>query len=99
MALRAFGLNGTLKAGPESSSTQKLLDQVLHALGGHGVESSHARIADFNVKAGVKADEGDGDQMPDPERRSPTEGEDRDRRGHEGARCEAEPLEVSARAD
>lgn len=69
MALRAFGLNCTLKAGPEPSSTQKLLDQVLHALGRHGVESSHARVADFNVKAGVKADEGDGDQWPELRRR------------------------------
>lgn len=64
MPLRAFGLNCTLKSGPAPSSTQKLLDQVLHALGRHGVESSHARVADFNVKAGVKADEGGGDQWP-----------------------------------
>ncbi len=65
MPLRAFGLNCTLKSGPEPSSTQKLLDQLLQALGKHGVESSHARVADFNVKAGVKADEGDGDQWPE----------------------------------
>src|SRR5690606_30614760 len=32
MPLRAFGLNCTLKAGPQPSSTQKLLDQVLQAL-------------------------------------------------------------------
>lgn len=64
MPLRAFGLNCTLKPGPEPSSTQTLLDQVLQALGKHGVESSHARVADFDVKPGVKADEGDGDQWP-----------------------------------
>src|SRR5690606_35212666 len=65
MALRAFGLNCTLKAAPEPSSTQKLLEQVLQALRRHDVESSHARVADFKVKAGVKADEGDGDQWPE----------------------------------
>ena len=65
MPLRAFGLNCTLKSGSEPSSTQKLLDQLLQALGKHGVESSHARVADFNVKAGVKADEGGGDQWPE----------------------------------
>jgi multimeric flavodoxin WrbA len=64
MPLRAFGLNCTLKPGLEPSSTQTLLDQVLQALGKHGVESSHARVADFDVKPGVKADEGDGDQWP-----------------------------------
>ena len=31
MALTAFGLNCTLKAGPKPSSTQKLLDQVMQA--------------------------------------------------------------------
>src|SRR5690606_3196652 len=65
MPLRAFGLNCTLKSGSEPSSTQKLVDQLLQALGKHGVESSHARVADFNVKAGVKADEGGGDQWPE----------------------------------
>ena len=65
MPLRAFGLNCTLKSGSEPSSTQKLLDQLLQALGKHGVESSHARVADFNVRAGVKADEGAGDQWPE----------------------------------
>jgi len=65
MPLRAFGLNCTLKAGPEPSSTQKLLDQLLLALGKHGVESSHARVADYDVRPGVKADEGNGDQWPE----------------------------------
>ena len=30
----------------------------------HDVETSHARVADFNVKPGVKTDEGDGDEWP-----------------------------------
>ena len=63
-SLSAFGLNCTLKSGSETSSTQKLLDQILHALAGYGVETSSERIADYNVKPGVKADEGDGDEWP-----------------------------------
>lgn len=64
MTLRAFGLNCTLKSGKEASSTQKLLDQVLRALGKHDVETSFERVSNFNVKPGVKADEGDGDEWP-----------------------------------
>ena len=63
-ALGAFGLNCTLKRGPEASSTQKLLDQVLQALTLYGVKVSSARVADHDVKPGVKADEGDGDEWP-----------------------------------
>ena len=64
MRLRAYGLNCTLKSGDESSSTQKLLDQVLRALGKHDVETASDRVANFNVKPGVTADEGDGDEWP-----------------------------------
>lgn len=64
MALSALGLNCTLKSGTATSSTQKLLDQVLKAIAAHGVATSHARVVDFNVKPGVKADEGDGDEWP-----------------------------------
>ena len=64
MALRAYGLNCTLKSGDESSSTQKLLDQLLRALGKHDVETASDRVANFNVKPGVTADEGEGDEWP-----------------------------------
>ena len=64
MPLRAYGLNCTLKSGDESSSTQKLLDQLLRALGKHDVETASDRVANFNVKPGVTADEGDGDEWP-----------------------------------
>lgn len=64
MTLRALGLNCTLKTGNKASSTQKLLDQVLRALAKHDVETSFERVVDFNVKPGVKADEGDGDEWP-----------------------------------
>jgi multimeric flavodoxin WrbA len=63
-SLTAFGLNCTLKQGPTESSTQKLLDQILHALTPYGVEVSVARVADHVVKPGVRADEGDDDEWP-----------------------------------
>lgn len=62
--LSAFGLNCTLKSGDETSSTQKLLDQILHALARHGVETSSERVANHDVKPGVKADEGKSDAWP-----------------------------------
>jgi len=65
MTLTAFGLNCTLKSGDAASSTQTLLDQLLDAMAGHGARTSSARVADFDVKPGVTADEGDGDQWPE----------------------------------
>lgn len=65
MPLTAFGLNCTLKSGGAPSSTQLLLDQVLSAMAAHGVSTSSARVVDYDVRPGVTADEGDGDQWPD----------------------------------
>ncbi len=62
--LGAFGMNCTLKTGPASSSTQKLLDEVLQAMTPYGVTTSSTRVVDHDVKPGVKADEGDGDAWP-----------------------------------
>lgn len=64
MTLTAFGMNCTLKSTPQSSSTQKMLDDVLRALGEHGVRGSYERVVDHDVKPGVSADEGDGDAWP-----------------------------------
>jgi multimeric flavodoxin WrbA len=64
MALKALGLNCTLKAGPKASSTQKLLDQILHALEQHGVRCSSERVVDHDIRPGVSNDEGDGDAWP-----------------------------------
>ncbi|MDQ3205481.1 MAG: NAD(P)H-dependent oxidoreductase [Pseudomonadota bacterium] len=64
MTLRAFGLNCTLKASPAGSSTQKMLDLMLASLARHGAATAHARVVDYDVKPGVSADEGDGDQWP-----------------------------------
>ena len=65
MSLTAVGLNCTLKSGNAPSSTQRMLDPVLAALGRHAVRTSSARVVDFDVKPGVRADEGDGDQWPE----------------------------------
>ena len=64
MALKAFGLNCTLKTAPSKSSTQKLLDQLLRALEKHEVASSSERVVDHDIKPGVSADEGNGDAWP-----------------------------------
>ncbi|WP_426702609.1 flavodoxin family protein [Rhodanobacter sp. Col0626] len=63
-SLSALGMNCTLKRGPEDSSTQKLLDQILHAMKPHGVDTSSVRVVDHDIKPGVKTDEGDGDEWP-----------------------------------
>lgn len=62
--MRAFALNCTLKPGSDVSSTDVLLDQISKELSDHGVEMSRARVADHEVKPGVTADEGDGDEWP-----------------------------------
>lgn len=65
MSLSAFGLNCTLKSSPGDSSTQKMLNLILKSIAKHEVTTSHARVVDFDVKPGVKADEGNGDQWPE----------------------------------
>lgn len=64
MSLTAFGLNCTLKPGPKSSSTQKLLDQLMQALEKRGVATATERVVDHDIKPGVSADEGAGDAWP-----------------------------------
>ncbi|WP_460774567.1 flavodoxin family protein [Microbacterium sp. GXF7504] len=62
--LRALALNCTLKPGPEASSTELLLSQVLGELALHGVVGSQVRVVDHDVRPGVLADMGDGDAWP-----------------------------------
>jgi multimeric flavodoxin WrbA len=63
--LRAVALNCTLKSGDDPSSTDTLLGEVLAALRGHDVKSdAPIRIANLDIKPGVKSDEGDGDEWP-----------------------------------
>jgi multimeric flavodoxin WrbA len=62
--LRALALNCTLKPSPSESSGDLLAQQVLDALAPHGVEGEIVRVVDFDVKPGVEADMGDGDEWP-----------------------------------
>lgn len=65
MSLKALAFNCTLKSSGEESSTDRLLSQVLDALRQHDVEGEILRIVDYNVKPGVRSDEGEGDAWPE----------------------------------
>jgi len=63
MPLTAIAVNCTLKSGRKQSSTDKLLKEALAELKKEGVGGGEIiRLADFDVKPGVKSDEGDGDE-------------------------------------
>jgi multimeric flavodoxin WrbA len=62
--LRALALNCTLKPGPAESSCDLLAQQVLDALATHGVAGELLRVVDYDVKPGVQADMGGGDEWP-----------------------------------
>ena len=64
MPLKAFAFNCTLKLSPAESSTEKLLREMIDALREHEVEGDLVRAVDFNIKPGVKSDEGSGDDWP-----------------------------------
>jgi len=64
-SLKAFGFDCSLKpAASGSSSTQALLDQFFAELAKLGVDGDVVRAVDYNIKPGVKSDEGDGDEWP-----------------------------------
>ncbi|MFF2254577.1 flavodoxin family protein [Streptomyces sp. NPDC058142] len=63
--LRAVALVCTLSPSPTPSSSQLLAEQTMAALAEHGVTGKTIRIADHNVKPGVKTDMGDGDVWPE----------------------------------
>jgi len=62
--VRALALNCTLKPSPAASSTDKLGEEVLSALAEHGATGEQVRVVDFDVKPGVDADMGGGDEWP-----------------------------------
>lgn len=62
--MKAFAVNCTLKASPEPSSTDLLVDQIGEELRAHKVTMQRARIADHQIARGVSADEGDGPRQP-----------------------------------
>jgi multimeric flavodoxin WrbA len=64
MSLTALALNCTLKPSPQPSSTEKLAGEVLAELESLGVKTEQVRVVDYDVRPGVTADEGNGDQWP-----------------------------------
>jgi multimeric flavodoxin WrbA len=62
--VRALALNCTLKPSPAASSTELLADQVLAEMAKRGAETEQIRVVDLDVKPGVEADMGAGDQWP-----------------------------------
>ncbi|WP_374314899.1 flavodoxin family protein [Microbacterium sp.] len=62
--LHAIALNCTLKPSPAASSSELLGQQVLDALAPYDVRGEMVRVVDFDVKPGVEADMGDGDEWP-----------------------------------
>lgn len=64
MKLKALLINCTLKEEKEDSSTGLLLSQIRHSLSAHEVESDLVHATSFNIKPGVKHDEGSQDEWP-----------------------------------
>ncbi|MEU8979884.1 NAD(P)H-dependent oxidoreductase [Streptomyces sp. NPDC048309] len=62
--LRALALVCTLSPSPTPSSSQLLAEQTMTALSEHGVTGKVVRVADHDVRPGVKTDMGDGDGWP-----------------------------------
>ena len=62
--LTALVLNCTLTPSPGESSTPLLADQLLAALGTHGVTGDTVRLVDHAVAPGVETDMGAGDAWP-----------------------------------
>lgn len=62
--MKALVLNCTLKASPETSNTEALARVVMDQLQKDGITTEIVRLVDLNIKAGVKTDEGEGDDWP-----------------------------------
>lgn len=62
--MKALALNCTLKRSPADTSTDLMLSQLAAELLKLGSKTEMVRVVDFDVKPGVTADEGDGDQWP-----------------------------------
>ncbi|MQY27778.1 flavodoxin family protein [Nocardia aurantia] len=63
-SLTAVALVCTLKSSPARSSSELIARQLLNGFAGHGVDGDLIRVADHDVRPGVRIDEGDGDQWP-----------------------------------
>lgn len=63
--LSALAVNCTLKPSPEESSTGVIAGQILDELGTRGISGETIRAVDYDIRPGVAADMGDGDQWPE----------------------------------
>jgi len=64
MPLNVLALNCSLKSAGVPSSTQKLLTELMEAFSQYDAHGEILRVVDFNIKPGVAADEGPGDDWP-----------------------------------
>lgn len=64
-SLHAVALVCTLKKSPAESSSDRIARQLLAELGEHEVSGEVIRVVDYDVRPGVSADQGDGDQWPE----------------------------------
>jgi multimeric flavodoxin WrbA len=63
--LTAVAINCTLKHGPDESSTDLILSEVIAELGKHDVATGPViRAVDHDIRPGVTSDEGEGDAWP-----------------------------------
>lgn len=62
--LTALMINCTLKPSPADSSSDLLGRQILSALARHGAGIDSIRAVDHDIRPGVEADMGDGDEWP-----------------------------------
>jgi multimeric flavodoxin WrbA len=64
-ALSAIALVCSLRPSPAPSSSQLMAEHLLSQLHDSGVVGEVVRCVDFDIKPGVQADMGDGDQWPE----------------------------------
>lgn len=63
-SLTALALTCSLKPSPAPSSSDLIADQVLAELQKYDVVAEKIRLVDFDIRPGVEADMGNGDQWP-----------------------------------
>jgi len=64
MPMRALALVCSLKPSPAPSSSELIAQQLLDELKNHDVVGEMIRVVDHDIKPGVEADMGDGDEWP-----------------------------------
>ncbi|WP_036567423.1 flavodoxin family protein [Nocardia sp. BMG51109] len=64
MTLTAHALVCTLKGSPQQSSSDLITYQLLDEFRNQGVAVDSARVVDYDVRPGITADEGNGDEWP-----------------------------------